>query len=267
MKVDIGSVSLYIDGYLKSNLDIAKTEIHNDWDMIFAYDGVEGGGKSVKAMQDAFYCDNNFSIDNIAFNPNQFRRLVLSLPKFSAIVYDEAYTGLSSRATMSVINRALVSMLTEIRQKNLFIFVVLPCFFDMDKYVALWRSRVLIHVYTHGFQRGFFAFYSFDKKKELYLLGKKMYSYYKPEPDFIGRFTNAYVVDEAEYRKRKNLAASKREEDRIRVEIIKEQQHSLFERLAERDDIVDRIKYDIIGVSEQTYYRWLSQYKQMKDVG
>jgi hypothetical protein len=254
-----------MDGYLKSNLDIAKIEIRRDWDMIFCVDGPEGSGKSVFSMQAAWYCYPKFTIDNIAFNPNQFRRCVLGQPKYSAIVYDEAYTGLSSRATMSVINRALVSMLTEIRQKNLFIFVVLPCFFDLDKYVALWRSRILIHVYTHGFQRGYFSFFNYDKKKELYLLGKKFYSYFKPKSNFIGRFTNTYVVDEVEYRKRKNIAASKREEDRIKQEIVKEQQIALFERLVERQDIPDRIKAEIICISEPTYYRWLNSYKENRE--
>jgi len=255
-------IEFSMDGYLKSNLDIAKAEIVNDWDMIFCVDGPEGSGKSVFSMQGAYYCFSRFSIDNIAFNPNQFRRCVLSQPKYSAIVYDEAYTGLSSRATMSVINRALVSMLTEIRQKNLFIFVVLPCFFDLDKYVALWRSRILIHVYTHGFQRGYFSFYNYDKKKDLYLNGKKFYSYFKPKPNFIGRFTNHYVVDEAEYRKRKNIAASKREEDRIKQEIIKEQQISLFNRICEREDISDKIKSEIIGISDRTYYIWMQKRRE-----
>lgn len=267
MKVQVGERNFYIDGFLKNNLDIAIKEIKNDWDMIFLYDGAEGAGKSVKAMQDAYYVDPTFNIDRVAFTPNQFRKAIFTAEKYNAIQYDEAYSGLSSRATMSLINRTLVSMLTEIRERNLFIMVVLPCFFDVDKYVALWRSRILIHIYTHeGFKRGFFSFYNAEKKKQLYLLGKKFYSYSKPDSNFIGRFTNYYTIDEKEYRRRKHLANAKREDDRIKAEVVKEQQKLLFERLVDNNEVPDRLKAKIIDISEPTYYRWLRQYKDMKEV-
>src|SRR3990167_8074395 len=157
---------MYIDGYLKQNLDTAKEVIRKDWDMVFCYDGAEGSGKSRKAIQDAYYCDPTLTMDRIVFTPYLFRKVVINSKPFQAVVYDEAYTGLSSRATMSLINRTLISMLAEIRQKNLFVFVVMPTFFDLDKYVALWRSRYLIHIYTQGqFERGYFTFYNVDKKK------------------------------------------------------------------------------------------------------
>jgi hypothetical protein len=152
----------------------------------------------------AFYVDPTFNIDRVVFTPKAFRDAIINSKPYQAVVYDEAYTGLSSRATMSLINRTLISMLAEIRQKNLFIFVVMPTFFDLDKYVAIWRSRGLIHVYTDkGYGRGYFSYYNKDKKKNLYILGKKFYDYRKPKPNFRGRFTNYYVVDEAEYRAKK----------------------------------------------------------------
>jgi hypothetical protein len=105
---------------------------------------------------------------------------------------------------MSDINKTLVSMLAEIRQRNLYVFIVMPTFFDLDRYAAIWRSRGLIHVYTDkGYGRGYFAYYNAERKKNLYILGKKFYDYRKPKPNFRGRFTNYYVVDEEEYRKRK----------------------------------------------------------------
>ena len=38
--VTIGSHTYYMDGYLKANLEIAKSVIKKDWDMIFLYDVV-----------------------------------------------------------------------------------------------------------------------------------------------------------------------------------------------------------------------------------
>lgn len=215
-----------MDGYLKLAYDKAKKVILNDWDFVFLIDGMEGGGKSVLAQQGASYCDPTFCAERIAFTPEEFRDSVLSAKKYQAVIYDEAYTGLSSRGTMSDINKVLVQMLAEIRQKNLFVFIVMPTFFDLDKYVALWRSRALLHVYTDkGFGRGYFTFYNKERKKNLYINGKKFYSYGKPSPNFRGRFTNAYTVNEEEYRAKKlkalgNHKDHKKKQDDLRFPIV-----------------------------------------------
>jgi len=39
--------------------------------------------------------------------------------------------------------------------------------------------------------------------KNLYIMGKKFYSYYKPKPVFHSKFTKFYAVNEEEYRKKK----------------------------------------------------------------
>lgn len=194
---------MYMDGHLVENLDVLKKAVTEDWDGLIVIDGPEGSGKSVLAQQIAYYCDPGLEINRIVFTPDDFRSEVLSAKKHQAIVYDEAFAGLSSRKTMSETNHTIVSMLTEIRQKNLFLFVVLPSFFDLDKYVALWRSRALLHVYADRFTRGFFKFYSYSKKKELYVLGKKYYNYHAAKADFSGRFVNFYPLPKEEYQKKK----------------------------------------------------------------
>ncbi len=253
----------YMDGYHKTNLDTAKTVIKKDWDMIFCYDGYEGTGKSVKAMQDAYYCDNTLTIERIVFTPNEFRTAVLKAKPYQAVVYDEAYTGLSSRATMSLINRTLVKMMAEIRQKNLFIFVVMPTFFDLDKYVALWRSRALIHIYTgKNFQRGYFSFYNIDKKKALYVLGKKFYEYNKPAPNFRGRFTNAYVIDEKEYKKKKKNSLVEREKKADEAALKAELDNTLFNRvMAMGKSVPHTVKIKVLGIPSSTYFWKLKKYE------
>lgn len=255
--------SFYMDGILKSNMNMAKNVIKKDWDMIFAVDGYEGSGKSVMAMQVAYDCDPTLNIDRIVFTPNEFRKAVLKSKPYQAIVYDEAYTGLSSRATMSMINRTLVSMLAEIRQKNLFVFVVMPTFFDLDKYVALWRSRALIHIYTGSeFQRGFFAFFNIDRKKDLYILGKKFYSYGKPKANFYGRFPNHYVVDAKEYKKKKKDALVEREKKAEEAAIKRQVEDALFVRIMESDlDIPHTIKMQILNMPSSTYFWKLKRYE------
>lgn len=200
----------YMDGYLQENLDLAKTIVSKDWDMLFVIDGNEGAGKSVFAQQIAKYLDRSLDLARLTFTPEEFMKAVLSASKYQAIVYDEGYAGLSSKGAMSAVNKTIVKMLTEIRQKNLFIIIVIPTFFDLDKYVAIWRSRALLHVYTaDNFERGYFAFYNVDKKKSLFLNGKKFYNYRDPTPNFTGRFSNHYTVDENMYRAKKLESTTK----------------------------------------------------------
>jgi len=261
----------YLDGFLKTNLDTAKTVIQKDWDMIFAADGYEGSGKSTLVAQCAFYCDPTLDLDRITFTPFEFKKAIMSAKKYQAVIYDEAYTGLSSRATMSMINRTLISMLAEIRQKNLFVFVVMPTFFDLDKYVALWRSRVLLHVYTaNSFERGYFSFYNIDLKKDLYINGKKYYSYRKPKPNFIGRFTKHFPGDEKEYKKKKASSLLEREKKREEAELKRQMEDKLFDKmLLLREDDPEKwthnIIIDILSMSPSTYYRKLKGYEEKRE--
>lgn len=264
--VKIGNHEFFIDGYVKSVLDQAKDVIKKDWDMIFLVDGFEGTGKSQFSSQAAFYCDPTFNINRICFSPREFREAIVNAQPFEAIVYDEAYTGLSSRSAMSMINRTLIQMLAEIRQKNLFVFVVMPSFFDSDKYIALWRSRGLFHIYTSDtFERGYFCFFNVDKKKDLYIIGKKFYNYTKPRANFFGRFGNHYVIDEAAYRRKKKDALESREKKRAEEEMKRELQNELFERLQQFDPTNEKINHDlkmqILDLSRATYFRKLAQYK------
>lgn len=202
-----------MDGYLIDNLSIGKDSLDSNWDMVGIVDGLEGSGKTTIAAQACYFVDNSITLNNVAFNPEQFKEKVdLAKPK-TAILYDESYTGLSSASTLTYINRSICGMLTKVRKKKLAIFIVAPSFFDLTKYICLHRSRFLIHVYTgDNMKRGRFAFYSYDHKKTLYLLGKKTYNYRVQKPDFIGSFTSFFPFDQEEYDKLKDKYALKEED-------------------------------------------------------
>lgn len=90
---------------------------------------------------------------------------------------------------------------------------MLPSFFDLDRYVALWRSRCLLHVLTgKRFERGGYVFFGKERKKSLYVQGKRFYSYAKPKGNFTGAFRKFYPIDEKEYKKKK--LESLKEEDK-----------------------------------------------------
>ena len=255
----------YMDGYLKSNLDDAIKAVKEDWDMVFFVDGVEGGGKSAMAQQIGYYCDNTLNLDRVCFTPEEFIIAVKKAGAYQCVIFDEAYDGLSSTDFFNKQQKAVKSLLTQIRQKRLFIIIVAPCFFDINKYVVLWRSRLLIHIYTKdGFTRGFFAFYNSERKKQLYVLGKKFYSYGSPKANFIGRFGKGYLVDEEQYRAKKLKAAEDTPEEEAKAE-KEAYKNWLFARLQEPEiTINNRQKWEILGMPEATYWRKLKA-KREKD--
>jgi hypothetical protein len=203
----------WVDPVLGSQLARIKHNVtKRDLDFVCIVDGGEGTGKSVFTFQIAKHLDPTFNIERICFNSEQFITAIKSAPKFAAIVLDEAFSAANSRASLSDVNRALIAVATEMRQKNLFIFIVIPSFFDLDRYFALWRCKALLHVYsTNSGERGRYVIFPRTSKKLLYLYGKKTYNYsFPPSPFPPCRFRHQYVIDEADYRKRKAEAFRKR---------------------------------------------------------
>ena len=205
----------FIDPILMEQLDKVKDRVlHKDHDWFCIIDGEEGSGKSVLAMQIMKYRDPDATLDNIVFTADNFKRIIKDpkTKKGSCIILDEAFSSANSRASLTEVNRSMIAVATEMRQKNLFIIFVLPTFFDLDRAFALWRAKVLIHVYfKKDFTRGQYVIFPKNIKKELYLTGKKKYSYAFPHSPYPPcRFPNRYVVDETEYRLKKAEAFKKR---------------------------------------------------------
>lgn len=205
--VDIEGKHFYIDETASHGFDKVRTRVRQkDEDYFFIIDGPEGSGKSVIVMQFAKYADHSFNLDRVVFTAKDFQEAILKATKGQAIVFDEAFRGLSSRAALSEVNRLLVALMMECRQKNLIVFLVLPTFFLLDKYAAMWRSHGLFHVYRKNGKRGFWVYFNRKKKNLLYLKGHANYSYAFPKSSFKGQFFDHYVVDEKEYREKKGLA-------------------------------------------------------------
>jgi len=226
---------LYIDGGLYEQLtkNVKPSVQKKDWDWFVIIDGQEGAGKSVFSFQVAKILDPEFTHEQIAFNANDFINLIVKAKKNQCIVFDEAFTGLSSRTSLSEINNILVSLMMEMRQKNLFIILVMPSFFMLDKYAVLHRAKGLFHVYMDNGRRGFWNFYNVKRMKYLYLKGKKFYEYQHAKPIIFGRFQDQYMIDKAPYieTKRKSLHHKRR---KTKGEIYKTQRDTLFYILAKK---------------------------------
>ena len=207
--------SYFMEDRLKKTL-ITKIRplLHEkDEDCVIAIDGGEGTGKSTLAFQIGKVLDPTLNLKRVVFNAETFREAILKAKKGQCIIFDEAFTGFSSRASLSGVNRTLVSLMMQMRQKNLLVLVVLPTFFLLDKYVAMFRTNFLIHVYKNKGVKGYFRIYNKQKKKLLFLAGRQTYSYnvkigkVKVTTKFKGRFYGVFALGdekvEKKYREKK----------------------------------------------------------------
>jgi len=252
---------MYLHDALKDNLNVGKLSVRRDWDQVYLVDGVEGGGKSVLAQQIGYFCDPTLTIDRIVFDAKSFREAVKNATKYQCVIFDEAYGGLSSRQAMSEVNKTIVAMLTRIRRKNLFLIIVLPSFFDVDKYIALWRSRMLVHVLADKFRRGFFKFYNYHKKKNMYVLGKKFYSYRSVKPNFMGDFRDFYPVGREAYKTKKNECSDEADFEEVRTEasIVMETKKEILKNIMtyqEKLKLTKTLIGGFLGVTRSTVAKW-----------
>lgn len=204
VKVEINGESYYYDGLLIDNVNLLKEAVKKKWDGVIYVGGYEGDGKSILAEQLAFLFDSTYNITRCVFTPEQFMEAVDNAEPFQAIVYDEAQDAFESTNRDSLA-KAVKSKMTRIRKKQLFILIVAPDFWRINKYLFIHRSRAFLRVYADGLERGYFAFYNRDRKHRLYIEGKRTEKLVVP-PNFVGRFTNWRVLNDAEYESKKDEA-------------------------------------------------------------
>lgn len=230
-------IEYFMEPRLKNNLDetVKGVLAKKDKDCFLVFDGAEGSGKSTLALQVGKYVDPSLDLSRIVFDAESFREAVLKAKKNQCIIFDEAFNGLSSRASLSAMNKVLVGLMMQMRQKNLFVIMVLPTFFLLERYAAIFRSKALIHVYESGGNRGYFRVYNKKLKKLLYLIGKKDYSYNNKQvrTKFYGRFYGKFALGdekvEDKYRKKKMDALESTSKDPMSSGQIKyKEQRDLF---------------------------------------
>lgn len=232
----------YFSPILKDLLDKVKTRVmKKDMDWVCVIDGRERSGKSTLAQQIAKELDPNFNIDCICFNAEDFSKKILTAPKFSAIILDEAFMDVNAKDSMSKVTRELAGLATEMGQLNLFVIICIPSYFDLLKYFAIFRTFSLFHVYfDENYNRGQVIVFPWEEKKNLFVLGKKFYDYRtvkSPYPPIA--FVERYEVDEAEYRKRKMDALHMRAESDDKTSMWSD---SLKQRNILINHIIDIIK-------------------------
>lgn len=176
-----------------------------DKDYVLIIDGYEGSGKSTLAQQMGTFVDPTLDLSRICMTTEEFRQAIINAEKNQCVIYDEAVTGMTAGDSISRVGKLLKSMMMQMRQKNLFVIVIIPTVFELNKYSVLSRARSLFHTYEKKDRMGYWVGYNKKDLRKLYLLGKKTYSY-KVRSRFIGRFYGKYTVNEEQYRKKKEDA-------------------------------------------------------------
>lgn len=228
VKVDIDGVSLYLDGYLKENLDFVRARVEKNWDNITLITGYEGDGKTTLAAECCLYLDHSFNLDKVVFNQEQFEALVDKAEPFSAILWDEADELGGHWATRMML--AIKRKFKRIRSKNLYIFLVTPTMFDLGKYFVIHRTYFSLDVYSNGLERGFFRFFDRERKRKLYIQGVKTWDMYASMPNFTGSFTDwpdNFPIHKPDYNKKKDDAVKSIGEEEKYTAAMQRRQHNI----------------------------------------
>lgn len=185
--------SFYFDGEAFDALqNIKKVMNRRNVDFPVGVTGYPGVGKSKLTSQVASILDPTFTEDRMHQTTDAFIKGVQEETQpLKCHVLDEAWDGLSSSSVRKEAGKLFVNMLNVIRQKRLYIIIVLPDFFELSKHIAIFRTRWLFHCYGENFgDVGNFAAFGQEAKKMLYIKGKPFLNYNAHPYDIHGKFTD-----------------------------------------------------------------------------
>lgn len=209
--------TFYIDNQLKENLDILLDGLKQNDDFVIVIDGPEGAGKSKLAQQIGFYCAKRlgtpFGVDNIHFQLNDYIDFSIEKPEYTVLILDEARKILNRKSATSNEVKKFTNYLSECRSNKQVHIICLPAYHDLDKYVALWRMKCVIHlkkyfVESSKFESGYEIrrgeYFAYFNVKNLQYWYDKPYNY-PNQYELTGKFKNVDVIDEKEYQEKKGL--------------------------------------------------------------
>tara|TARA_R100001530_G_scaffold136107_1_gene115285 strand:- start:913 stop:1947 length:1035 start_codon:yes stop_codon:yes gene_type:complete len=268
----------YINENLSSNLNIYAKKIVEDMHFALIISGNDsvGNGKTTLATHTGCYLtwkinkshkiENTFTHKNMVFKAKDLVKRSFELPKYSVIVLDEG-DDLTEHG-MKETAREIKKYFRKCRQLNQILILILPSFFELPRFYALARSHCLMNVKFMGeFDRGYFDFYGPQKKKYLYLKGKKDWNYDITPSDFPGRFFGSYSFfpncdEETElYKKHKyeDMINDGDVDDRTPKEVEKETKVRLLLRFHEKFPEIKITQWaEAFEVNRRTIHNWIS---------
>lgn len=271
---DFQGTHYYMDGYLRSNLEIVCKRVEKKWDTLLLFDGLEGAGKTTIAKTCGAFVAQRlkrefdskkvfFDIDDLMHFAQTTRRQV--------ILWDEAALGGMAQQWATQEQLKLKQLLITCRKYEHVLLFVIPDFTILGRYFSCHRSIALIRVYSPDFiTRGYFRFYNFESKRLLYDQEKKGMYYNGIQPSFFGRFTeNAGIMDEEDYEKRKDEAIQKIGQDKEKPDSkdFRKKLYILIDDMHQNHRISYKYIKDLIGFDENLITKSIQYYRKKGDIG
>lgn len=263
-KVTSGEEEFYMDGNLKKNLDETKNSVlKQGWDYLAIVSGIVGVGKSTFAQQLCKYLDPTFNTEErICFKgtgPDGLIERTSRAKQGQAFMLDESFEDMNTSVTRSPEFVKIINHLQLIRQKNLFIVLCLPNFFDLSKGIAIFRSHHLFVIYADKFARGRFTAFDRIKKKLLYVKGKQFMNYNAEKSNFYGKFTKKWVVDEDLYLKLKHKHLVEQGKDVDRKSRFQRERNKLVEHCFRDKKYTINELMEILNKSQKSIYNMIGK--------
>ncbi len=232
--------------------------IHNDMGVILI-DGRPGSGKSTLAGQIAcFLTDGKFTIDYESFNQKQTFNIMKTMVEGDCCVIDESFDVINKRTAQTSANMLTINMLQQMRSRKVFILILLPSFYDLDKNVSLWLASALLHCYRSPEplgKRGQYVAYNIQGIQRLWLYGRQSYSYSLKitKPNFRARFTKYFPLDEKEYEDKKRKSLTENPKEKTQDSKYYQQRNILIKELKDKGvSVLDISKK--IGLKDRSIY-------------
>lgn len=146
-----------LDDKICKALDVAKDRVKDrDKDFVCLVEGGEGNGKSSLGLEMARYMDPAFDVDEqVCMDHEQVIRTADKLQPYQAIVFDEGIEALLSRNHGKSKNKTMIEWFREVRAKNLFIFICMPEFKEIEKPIRDDRAHALVKCVKQGWAHFF----------------------------------------------------------------------------------------------------------------
>lgn len=155
----------YLDSKITKALDSMQKRVKaRDKDSVCLVTGGEGNGKSSLSILMANYLDDNFSAsEQVVMDHEDLIRTADDLDNYQSIVFDEGIESLLSRNHGKSRNKMMIEWFREVRAKNLFIFVNMPEFKEVEKPIRDDRAHMLVRCMKQGWAH----FYNESRMNEI----------------------------------------------------------------------------------------------------
>ncbi len=252
--------SFHMDDTLHRELKKMKEQVlvHNDMGVILV-DGRPGSGKSTLASQAAFFLtDGNFTVDYESFNQRQTFDIMRKMKEGDCCIIDESFDVINKRMAQTSSNMLTINMLQQMRSRKVFILILLPSFYDLDKNVSLWLASALLHCYRSPEplgKRGQYVAYDIEGIQKLWLYGRQSYSYSLKitQPNFRARFTKYFPISLKIYEEKKRTSLTEKPKEETTNSKYYQQRNILIKELKDSGLSVSDISKKI-GLRDRSIY-------------